>query len=68
MKDLTNIPEKYHVLFTTDWNMGSDSTMTSIQRTQMNQLYLEYNNWSIQKPTMETTVILTDEMIEKEKM
>jgi hypothetical protein len=48
-KDLTNIPEKFHVLFTSDWNKGNESTMNSVQRGLMSELYLEYNRWSIQQ-------------------
>jgi len=49
MKDLTNIPEKYHLLFTTDWNMGVDSKMKILQRAELNDLFLEYNKWNIQR-------------------
>jgi hypothetical protein len=49
MKDLTNIPEKYHLLFTTDWNMGVDSKMKILQRAELNNLFLEYNKWDIQR-------------------
>jgi hypothetical protein len=49
MRDLTNIPERFHVLFTTDWNKGNESKMNSIQRGQMGDLYLEYNRWEIQQ-------------------
>jgi len=49
MRDLTNIPERFHVLFTTDWNKGNESKMNSIQRSDMGNLYLEYNRWEIQQ-------------------
>jgi len=49
MKDLTNIPERFHVLFTTDWNTGNESEMKSTQRGDMNDLYLEYNRWVIRE-------------------
>ncbi len=49
MKDLTNIPERFHHLFTTDWNKGSESTMKNIQRSEMVDLFLEYNRWDIQR-------------------
>jgi hypothetical protein len=48
-KDLEKIPEKFHVLFTSDWNKGNESTMNSVQRGLMSELYLEYNRWSIQQ-------------------
>lgn len=47
MKDLTSIPEKYHPLFTTDWNQGSNSKMTSLERGEMSQLFLEYMRWEV---------------------
>ena len=48
-KDLNEIPEKFHILFTTDWNTGNDSTLSPMTRVDMNQLQLEYNKWSIQQ-------------------
>ena len=47
MIDLTNIPEHFHILFTTDWNQGIDSTMTNSERTSMNDLFLEYHHWDV---------------------
>jgi len=49
MKDLTNIPERYHCLFLTDWNNGDKSEMTILQRNEMSLLYLEYNRWDVQR-------------------
>lgn len=49
MKDLTNIPERFHILFQTDWLNGNESKMTAIQRGEMNNLYLEYNRWEIKQ-------------------
>jgi hypothetical protein len=49
MKDLTNIPERFHPLFTTDWNKGVDSKMKILQRAELNDLFLEYNKWDIQR-------------------
>ena len=49
MKDLSTIPKEFHVLFTSDWNKGEESTMTSNERMYMGELYLQYNKWSIQQ-------------------
>jgi hypothetical protein len=49
MKDLTNIPEEFHILFTSDWNKGNECKMSSTQRMYMGELYLNYNKWSIQQ-------------------
>jgi hypothetical protein len=49
MKDLTNIPERFHCLFLTDWNNGNESEMKSVERSQMGDLFLEYNRWDIQR-------------------
>jgi hypothetical protein len=49
MKDLTNIPERFHCLFTTDWNKGDESKMKNIERIYMVDLFLEYNRWDIQQ-------------------
>jgi hypothetical protein len=61
MKDLKEIPERFHILFTDiSWNKGNDSKLSSLQRTDMNQLYLEYNSWCIKealkKPVIESPV------------
>jgi biotin operon repressor len=42
--DLSSIPEKYHPIFTTDWNEGSRSTMNWKQRLEIHKLFLEYNH------------------------
>jgi hypothetical protein len=62
MKDLKNIPERFHILFIdVSWNKGNESELTSLQRADMNQLYLEYNSWSIKeslkKPVQESAPI-----------
>lgn len=49
MKDLTNIPERFHLLFLTDWFNGNESEMKSIQRGEMNQLFLEYCHWDVKQ-------------------
>ncbi len=49
MRDLTNIPERFHCLFLTDWNNGNESEMKSVERSQMVDLFLEYNRWDIQR-------------------
>ena len=49
MKDLTNIPEQFHILFESDYNAGIDSKMNSLQRGNLNDLFLEYNKWNIQQ-------------------
>jgi hypothetical protein len=62
MKDLSKIPEKFHILFTdVSWSKGNESKLSSLQRGDMNQLYLEYNSWCIQealkKPVQEIASI-----------
>ena len=50
MRDLSTIPEKFHVLFTdVSWSSGNESKMGALQRSDINQLYLEYNKWSIEQ-------------------
>ena len=49
MKDLTNIPERFHCLFLSDWNQVDKSKMKTIQRSEMVDLFLEYNRWDIQQ-------------------
>ena len=69
-KNLENIPTKYHSVFTTDWNKGEESTMTAMEKCLMNELYLDYMRWdTFQRRQVEICdSILTEEMIEKEKM
>lgn len=70
LEELTNeIPDRYSILFLTDWNQGQQSEMKSIERSHLNNLWLEYNKWDIQrKRKIEVTSILTPEIIEGEKM
>lgn len=49
MKELNNIPERFHILFQSDWLKGNESKMNAIQRCEMNNLYLEYNRWEIKQ-------------------
>ena len=49
MKDLTDIPNRFHPLFLTDWNAGNESKMNYTQRVEMNMLFLEYNKWEVQR-------------------
>jgi hypothetical protein len=51
MKDLTEIPEIYHPIFLTDWNLGHESNMNPIQRSQMMKLWLDYMKWDLNKST-----------------
>ena len=70
LEELTNeIPDRYLILFLSDWNQGEQSEMKSIERSHLNNLWLEYNKWDIQrKRKIEVTSILTPEIIEGEKM
>jgi hypothetical protein len=63
MKDLTNIPERFHILFTTDWNKGNDSEMKSTERSILSDLYLEYNKWSVQEAIKSSSTKQKDETI-----
>lgn len=47
--DFSEIPEKFHILFNSDWNNGANSSMKMEDRMDCQQLYLEYNKWVIQK-------------------
>lgn len=62
MKDLTNIPERFHILFNSDWNKGNESEMTSTNRSDINKLYLEYNKWVIQQ-TLSSKIVKDEEVI-----
>jgi hypothetical protein len=63
MRDIKNIPDRFRVLFSdVSWNKGNESELSSLQRSDMNQLYLEYNKWSVEndielnKPVIESNV------------
>lgn len=62
MKDLTNIPERFHILFESDYNAGIDSKMNSLQRSNLNDLFLEYNKWNIQQ-AIDKLKPITEEVI-----
>ena len=68
MKDLTNIPERFHNLFLTDWNKGIDSKMNIHQRNEMGVLYLEYNKWDIQRMINSKKIIVEDTIVGFEKL
>jgi hypothetical protein len=62
MKDLTNIPERFHILFNSDWNKGNESEMISTNRSDINNLYLEYNRWVIQR-ALASKIVQEEEVI-----
>lgn len=62
MKDLTNIPERFHILFETDYNAGVDSKMKSLQRMELNNIFLEYNKWDVQR-MIDSKKIIVEETI-----
>lgn len=62
MKDLTNIPERFHILFETDYNAGVDSKMKSLQRMELNNIFLEYNKWDVQR-MIDSEKIIVEETI-----
>jgi hypothetical protein len=62
MKDLTNIPERFHILFNSDWNKGNESEMISTNRSDINNLYLEYNRWVIQQ-ALASKIVQEEEVI-----
>ena len=68
MKDLDNIPERFHNLFLTDWNKGIDSKMNIHQRNEMGVLYLEYNKWDIQRMIDSKKIIVEDTIVGFEKL
>ena len=64
MKDLTNIPEQFHILFTdVSWSSGNDSKMRALQRSDINQLYLEYNKWDIQRIIDSKKIIIEETIV-----
>jgi hypothetical protein len=56
MIDLTTIPERFHILFSSDWNKGNDSSMNSVQRGLMNELFLEYHHWDVKQQIMKNDI------------
>jgi len=52
--DLNEIPEKFHILFNSDWNNGANSSMKMDDRMECQQLYLEFNKWRIQQTISKT--------------
>lgn len=72
MKDLTNIPERFHLLFLNEeWKLGAESKLSSTEKIYYSQLFLEYHRWSIREKIEKNKTfvpILTEEHIEKEKL
>jgi hypothetical protein len=62
-KDLNEIPEKFHILFTSDWNQGNDSELLPLQRAKLNELNLEYNRWSINEAIRKSKPVKEEEFI-----
>jgi hypothetical protein len=60
--NLNEIPERFHVIFTTDWNDGNHSEMTSMQRAAINDIFLEYNKWKIQQILKQNSSTNEDEI------
>jgi hypothetical protein len=67
MKDLKNIPERFHILFTTDWNNGNESEMDILQRNDLAVLYLEYNKWDVQR-IISSKIIVEETIVGFENM
>jgi len=62
-KDLNEIPEKFHILFTSDWNQGNDSELLPLQRAKLNELNLEYNRWSINESIRKSKLVKEEEFV-----
>lgn len=61
--NLSTIPEKYQVLFTTDWNWGRYSNMPMSQRMVYQNLFLEYQHEEVLEKIINK---LQEEVEEKE--
>lgn len=53
--NLNEIPERFHILFNSDWNAGVHSTMNNEDRMECAKLYNEYNKWVIQETIRKST-------------
>jgi hypothetical protein len=51
-KDLSNIRERYHEIWTTDWNKGDNSSLSYEERYRISQLWLEFNKQDINNPEL----------------
>jgi hypothetical protein len=47
--ELNEIPQRFHILFNSDWNTGNESKMNIYDRMDCEQLFREYNKWKIQE-------------------
>jgi hypothetical protein len=61
---MNDLPEHFKPLFNSDWNKGNNSTMTSLERARMHDLYLEYNKWQIKMAMLKTLKLPTDETVQ----
>ena len=60
MKD---IPERFHILFSTDWSNGNESEMKSTQRGEMNNLFLEYCHWDVKQRLLSKVINQPEEQV-----
>lgn len=62
--DLNEIPERFHILFNSDWNNGSNSSMKLDERMNCQELFLEYNKWRIKQAIIKTTSTNEDDIVQ----
>lgn len=50
---MREIPEKYSPIFTTDWNTGNNSKLSSLERADIHILFLDYLKWDMKNKILE---------------
>ena len=72
MRDLTTIPQEFHILFLDDnWKKGIESNLSSTEKMYYAKLFNDYNKWSVKNAIEKNKTykpILGEEEIEKEKL
>jgi len=59
--DFNEIPERFHILFNSDWNEGPNSSLELAKRINCHELYLEYNKWVIKRAIIESSMKIDDD-------
>lgn len=44
---MKEVPQRFNELFSSDWNTGENSKLSSLERGRLHELYLEYLHWDM---------------------
>lgn len=50
---MKEIPVRFNIVFNSDWNNGNNSKLSSLERAEIHNLYLEYLHWDMKNKVKE---------------